>query len=582
MIGQPPKRCSLHELGCRLAQPAGDQEENNSQREFRKAEQYNLPWKGLQMAQITDSHSLFVLIGGLGLCPPLLVLDRRSRILTISWRIYYGLEDMPSPEEELPTSGRLEIVSVTEDELPVVDIAFSYFRFFLTKTKVDPVENRSEDRENDESPKCHLLIPVKYVILILCLILAIALSVATGLIVHYTCPGKIRCQSSTKCIEKTKRCDGVFDCPEGDDEYRCVRLSGRNSVLQAHTDGVWRTVCSDDWRAVYGNFTCKQLGFSSYVSSANLPLGAVEEPFKRYFVSVSRSLYSGFITSLQSVVSPREFCSSGNVTTLKCILCGSRPSYRPSSRIVGGNASADGQWPWQASLSFQGIHLCGGSLITSQWIVTAAHCVYDLYFPESWTVQVGLVNQRQDSQNPPVPVEKIIYHSKYKSSSMTNDIALIKLAYPFIFTGLIQPICLPNYGEDFPEGKICWISGWGATEEGGDTSQTMDYAGVPLISNRVCNTKYIYGGVIKSSMVCAGFLEGGVDTCQGDSGGPLACEDRKVWKLMGTTSWGVGCALRYKPGVYTRISSFLDWIHVQMEREERKKNWFFQNVSSFQ
>ncbi|NXR43118.1 TMPS3 protease, partial [Zosterops hypoxanthus] len=187
-----------------------------------------------------------------------------------------------------------------------------------------------------------------------------------------------------------------------------------------------------------------------------------------------------------------------------------------------------------------------------------------LYVPSSWSVQVGFVT-KQDSQVHPHSVEKIIYHRNYKPKTMGNDIALMKLAAPLALNGHIEPICLPNFGEHFPAGKMCWVSGWGATVEGGDTSDTMNYAGVPLISNAICNHRDVYGGIITSSMLCAGFLKGGVDTCQGDSGGPLACEDMSIWKLVGTTSFGVGCAEKNKPGVYSRTTSFLDWIHEQME-----------------
>lgn len=144
--------------------------------------------------------------------------------------------------------------------------------------------------------------------------------------------------------------------------------------------------------------------------------------------------------------------------------CGTRASYGP--RIVGGNASSPRQWPWQVSLQFHGHHLCGGSVITPRWIVTAAHCVYDLYLPSSWSVQVGFVTQ-QDTQVHPYSVEKIIYHRNYKPKTMGNDIALMKLAAPLVLNGHIEPICLPNFGEQFPEGKMCWVSGWGATVEGG-------------------------------------------------------------------------------------------------------------------
>uniref|UniRef100_A0A8C3T8A9 Transmembrane serine protease 3 n=1 Tax=Chelydra serpentina TaxID=8475 RepID=A0A8C3T8A9_CHESE len=322
----------------------------------------------------------------------------------------------------------------------------------------------------------------------------------------------------------------------------CFRLSGKKAVLQVFTFGSWRTVCSDDWNNENGNATCKRLGFSR--------IAGIQKVRTKVAFHTDRIVLTMFIILSRPFFLPIH------------TECGTRSRY--SSRIVGGNASSPWQWPWQVSLQFQGFHLCGGSIITPWWIVTAAHCVYDLYLPSSWSVQVGFVTQQDTSVNP-YSVEKIIYHRNYKPKTMGNDIALMKLAAPLALNGLIEPICLPNFGEHFPEGKACWISGWGATAEGGDTSETMNFAGVPLISNKVCNHRDVYGGIITSSMLCAGFLKGGVDTCQGDSGGPLACKDMNIWKLVGTTSFGMGCAEVNKPGVYSRTTSFLDWIHEQME-----------------
>ncbi|XP_053241219.1 transmembrane protease serine 3 [Podarcis raffonei] len=463
--------------------------------------------------------------------------------------------------EEIDSSpGSVEIVSVVEDELPGSELCFFYKRLFcLQQAKIDPGEN-----ENGEisTPPCHGLIPLGQLPLILALLLTVIIAVAIGLGVYFNCIGGFRCRSSFRCIDQTARCDGVFNCRDGEDEYRCVRLSGKKAVLQVFAYGAWRTVCSENWQETYGRVTCKYLGISSFVSSRAYPVTAIEEAFQRHFVAADHWLSADQLTSPQNTTSLREECASGYVIILKCLACGARSRYAP--RIVGGNASMPQQWPWQASLQFQGYHLCGGSIITPWWIVTAAHCVYDLYFPRAWSVYAGFVILEEGPANPYL-VDKIIYHKNYKPKTMKNDIALIRLAKPLALNGNIEPICLPNYGEHFPEGKMCWISGWGAAEEGGDTSEILNYAGVPLISNKVCNHREVYGGIVASSMLCAGYLQGGIDTCQGDSGGPLVCEDRNTWKLVGTTSFGVGCAEENKPGVYSRITSFLDWIHEQME-----------------
>ncbi|XP_038616447.1 transmembrane protease serine 3 [Tachyglossus aculeatus] len=473
---------------------------------------------------------------------------------------------MDSPEtavEAEPDPGSPEIVSVPEEELQAAEIPFSFKSIFgLDDLKMDSGEGGPD--ADAVAAQLLSLIPLKFFPVIVIGIIALVLAVAIGLGFHFNCSGKYRCRSSFQCIQLTARCDGISNCKEGDDEYRCARVSGRNAVLQVFVTGSWRTVCSENWKDHYGNVACSQLGFSSYISSRPIRVGAIEEEFRAEFVSVNHWLPDSQVTFLHHAMYLREECASDQAIILKCVACGLRVGY--TSRIVGGNVSLPMQWPWQVSLQFQGYHLCGGSLITPVWIVTAAHCVFDLYTPKSWTVQVGLVIL-PDTPVTPRLVKKIIYHSKYKPKTLGNDIALMKLAEPLTFNGLIQPICLPNSEEQFPVGKVCWTSGWGATEDGGEASAELNHAAVPLLSNKVCNHRDVYGGIIAPSMLCAGYLQGGVDSCQGDSGGPLACEDGRVWKLVGATSFGIGCADVNKPGVYSRITSFLDWIHEQMERD---------------
>ncbi|XP_019487007.1 PREDICTED: transmembrane protease serine 11D isoform X1 [Hipposideros armiger] len=243
--------------------------------------------------------------------------------------------------------------------------------------------------------------------------------------------------------------------------------------------------------------------------------------------------------------------------------CGARSDLMTLSneRVVGGTDAEEGDWPWQVSLQLNNIHHCGGILISKSWILTAAHCFRSDSDPRNWIASFGISITFPKER---IRVKTILTHKNYNSATRENDIAVLKLERDISFTKNIHRVCLPVATQNISPGSMAYVTGWGSKRYGGQTVQDLQQGQVTIISNDVCNEPLSYNGAVLSGMLCAGLPYGGVDACQGDSGGPLVQEDsRQLWFLVGIVSWGDNCGLADKPGVYTRVMAYRDWITEQ-------------------
>ncbi|KAJ7355070.1 Chymotrypsinogen B [Desmophyllum pertusum] len=239
--------------------------------------------------------------------------------------------------------------------------------------------------------------------------------------------------------------------------------------------------------------------------------------------------------------------------------CGVKPF---GSRIVGGEEASPNSWPWQASLQYNGRHICGATVITESWILCAAHCVDQSSDPNRYSLALGAHSRTNDGEV--FRVSRVIKHEQFSMQHLRHDVALLKLSKPATLGGKINTICLPQHGSRVSPGTTCYVTGWGRINPSNNQlAPRLKQASAPVASHSECR-RTNGGSVDESSMICVGGK--GSSVCNGDSGGPLSCKEGNRWVVRGAASWVTS---RTCPGhtysVYSRVSSYINWIngHIQ-------------------
>ncbi|XP_032783133.2 trypsin alpha-3 [Daphnia magna] len=250
-----------------------------------------------------------------------------------------------------------------------------------------------------------------------------------------------------------------------------------------------------------------------------------------------------FSSSLPSLLNYEEV--SFNPPTLR------KEITAEANKIVGGTVALVGEFPYQATLNLGG-RLCGGTLIATSIVLTAAHCLADMSASSATTFKVTVNTTKQSGGTGAISrgVRKFVVHASYNPNTHDNDIALLALTSP-ITNVRFAKLPLANTTSTYAD-QLAVVVGWGTTSSGGTISSNLLKASVNVMTNTACNQQY--NNTITSGMVCA--ASPGKDSCQGDSGGPLLIRDVQI----GITSFGKGCADPRFAGVYTRITRYITWI----------------------
>lgn len=236
------------------------------------------------------------------------------------------------------------------------------------------------------------------------------------------------------------------------------------------------------------------------------------------------------------------------------------------NRIVGGRKASIHDFPWMVSIQKNKVQHCGASVLDKRHLLTAAHCMIGLEDTSSLVAIAATTNVYAPTAFR-AKIQSFITHPRFVAETFDYDMAVLTLETDIpLSDGSIRPICLPDSDDD-PTGGVGVVSGWGATTETANVApEELRKVDLPIITNDECRkVEGLKTQLVSDRMMCAGYVRGGMDACAGDSGGPLVWNYQGRWKQVGVVSWGIGCARKNYVGVFTKVTTMLEWLASNVE-----------------